>query len=92
MSRHYALFYTLALLIVANFTSASALAEIKTGDVLIQSIPCYVCSLIEIEEQSPYSHAGVAIVQDESISVLESWTQVRKVSLSDFLKVRKRAT
>ena len=63
-----------------------------TGDVLLQSVPCYVCSMIEIEEGMPYSHSGVVVKSDNETSVLESWNNVQKVALSDHLKLRRTRT
>lgn len=69
-----------------------ARAEIKTGDILLESLPCFMCSLIELEEESAYSHAGIAIVEGNRISVLESWQKVERVSLDRFLQKRKKKT
>lgn len=63
--------------------------DLKTGDVLLQSVPCYICSLIELEEGAPYSHAGVVDKQGETIFVLQAWQRVQALSLSDSLSQRK---
>jgi len=63
--------------------------SLKSGDILLQSTPCYLCSLIEAEEHSPYSHLGVVVVGPSGVSVLEAWQNVEQVSLGDFLKTRK---
>lgn len=65
---------------------------LKTGDILLQSVPCYLCSLIEIEENTPYSHLGIAIVEENRISILESWQKVERISLDEFLAKRKKGT
>jgi hypothetical protein len=68
-------------------------SELRNGDVLVQSVPCYVCSLIEIEEGAPYSHSGVVVVRrDGKASVLEAWGSVSESPLNDFLKKRKKDT
>jgi len=63
--------------------------SLKSGDILLQSTECYLCSLIEAEENSPYSHLGVVVVEPSGVSVLEAWQNVERVSLDDFLKTRK---
>lgn len=66
--------------------------NLKTGDVLLQSVPCYVCALIELEEGSPYSHVGVVLREQNKVSVLESWSKVEKLSLATHLSYRKKNT
>ena len=58
----------------------------------MQSVPCYLCSMIEIEEGLPYSHSGVVVKTDQQTNVLESWNNVQKLSLQDHLKLRKKNT
>jgi hypothetical protein len=67
--------------------------DLKSGDVILQSQACFVCQLIEEEENSPYSHIGVIVTptQGEPL-VLESWGYVTNTPLSEFLARRKRNT
>lgn len=52
-----------------------------------------MCTLIEVEEGLPYSHAGV-LSKDERGNwiVLESWNRVQSVPLSEFLSHRRVGT
>ena len=78
------------ILISFLFSNAQAFSEsdLKAGDLLLQSIPCYVCSLIEIEEGQPYSHIGVVLTKNKKISVLQSWQKVQALTLKDSLALR----
>ena len=76
-------------------TSASALqtTDLKSGDVILQSSPCFVCQLIEEEEHSAYSHMGVVVQQPSGEpQVLEAWGYVQNTPLSLFLSKRKRGS
>lgn len=64
----------------------------KTGDIILQSNACHLCSLIEAEEKSSYSHMGVLVLHQGKWSVLESWGKVRISSLNEFLLRRKKDT
>ncbi|RYZ65920.1 MAG: hypothetical protein EOP09_13510 [Proteobacteria bacterium] len=66
--------------------------ELETGDVLLMSIPCYVCSLIELEEGTPYSHSAVVVREQSSWSVYEAWGVVKKTPLAEFLSRRRKNT
>lgn len=66
----------------ANFANK---LNLKTGDILLQPLHCWLCSLIEAQEESIYSHIGIVLKEKESISVLEAWGSVRKVNLKEFL-------
>lgn len=62
---------------------------LKAGDILLQSNACYLCSMIEAEEHSPYSHLGVLVNEHGTYQVLEAWGKVRKTSLNEFLQRRR---
>ena len=67
--------------------------ELKTGDVLLQSLPCSICRLIEVEEGAPYSHVGVVYVDEQrNASVIESLSEVERIPLPEFIKKRKTNT
>jgi hypothetical protein len=70
-------------------TRAFTAADLKSGDVLLQSIPCYVCSMIEIEEGAPYSHMGVVLKTSAGISLLQAWGKVQALPLAESLAIRK---
>lgn len=59
--------------------------ELKTGDVLLQPLHCWVCSLIEAETHSPYSHMGIVIKEGSETFVLEAWQEVKLSTLDEFL-------
>ncbi|MBS1959022.1 MAG: hypothetical protein JST80_06080 [Bdellovibrionales bacterium] len=79
-----------ALLLLAPLAQAVTL---KPGDVVLISQPCFMCSLIEIEEGLPYSHGGV-IVRDQvgHIWVLEALNQIGRIPLETFLAHRRKGT
>ena len=64
--------------------------ELKTGDILLQPLNCWSCSLIEAQEESIYSHMGVYFKLDDSEFVLEAAQTVRFTPLSEFLKKTER--
>jgi hypothetical protein len=67
--------------------------DLKNGDVILQSQACFVCQLIEEEENSPYSHIGVIVTPEwGEPMVLESWGYVTNTPLSEFIARRKRNT
>jgi hypothetical protein len=60
---------------------------LQTGDVLLQPLHCYLCDLIEAEEDSIYSHVGIVVFdQKDQILVAEAYgSMVRLVTLDQFL-------
>jgi len=84
-------------IILLFLLSQTALAmnpsELKSGDLILQSNPCFVCQLIESEENSLYSHIGVVITPDQGEpQVLEAWGITQNTPLSVFLSRRKKST
>jgi hypothetical protein len=67
-----------------------AAVELKTGDILLQSLPCFMCSIIEIEEGAPYSHAGIYL--KEGNEVIQAWGDVTVTPLDEFIHMRKSGT
>lgn len=57
--------------------------ELKVGDILLQPLDCWSCSLIEDEEQSIYSHMGIVLSVDP-VMVADSLGKVRVQSLKAF--------
>jgi len=74
---------SLALLILSYSTLASAV-QLKVGDVLLQPLKCWACSLIEAEEETIYSHIGVVLAVGPEVIVAESFGKVRKLTLVEF--------
>lgn len=75
--------YLLSLIISFLSLGAHAL-ELKVGDVLLQPLHCYNCSLIEQQEKTIYSHIGVVIQTTPEVMVAEAFMKVRKVTLAEF--------
>jgi hypothetical protein len=58
---------------------------LRPGDVILQPMRCYLCRMIEIHEQSDFSHIGVVIEVGSETWVGESLGAVRMVKLAEFL-------
>ena len=67
---------------------------LRPGDVLLQSLPCYVCSLIESEEGLPYSHSSVVLEvrANGDVSVAQALDGVEEIPLARFIAYRKVGT
>lgn len=57
-------------------------ADLRTGDILLVPLNCYLCTLIEREENSPFSHSGVYLSNG---TVLESLHGTSATELQTFL-------
>ncbi|MBI2520873.1 MAG: hypothetical protein HYV97_10665 [Bdellovibrio sp.] len=44
--------------------------EVRTGDVILISLNCSLCPLIENETDSPYSHSGIVVQKDAGVIVV----------------------
>jgi hypothetical protein len=58
--------------------------ELKVGDVILQPLKCWACSLIEAEEETIYSHVGVVVATSPEVMVAEAFSKVRKLSLNEY--------
>lgn len=58
-------------------------SELKTGDLLLQPLNCWLCNLIEAETNSNYSHIGIVSNKNE-VEVLEAWGKVVATPLKKF--------
>ncbi len=80
----------LALLILFSLLNNSAFAlssrDLMTGDLLLQSLPCSLCALIEAEESSLYSHVGVMGTLFPGPQVFQAHGRVHRTSLGSFLR------
>ncbi len=72
-------------LLFISFSSFS----LEIGDVILQPLHCRICSVIENETQSIYSHIGV-VIKKNPILVAEAFQEVRVVSLQEFLSKTQR--
>jgi hypothetical protein len=60
--------------------------QIQSGDVILQPMDCWACGLIEAEEETIYSHIGIAFRVGDKIEVAEAFGKVRKITLDEFNK------
>ena len=60
--------------------------KLQTGDLLLQPMHCWACGLIEAEEETIYSHIGMAFVADNEVYVAEAFGKVHKIPFSEFNK------
>jgi hypothetical protein len=74
----------LSLLITLNSTPALAAPDLAPGDVLLQPLQCWSCSLIEEEESSIYSHVGIVLSVHPTVQVAEALGKVRALPLAEF--------
>lgn len=85
--------FKLALCLFLFFTSTghaeihAKLDEIEVGDVILISLNCYICQVIENETSSPYSHSAIVIAIDQQkIWVAQALGTVHELPLADFIK------
>lgn len=81
------LIWPLTLLILLSPTLKAL--ELKTGDVILLPLRCYLCSLIESETNSPYSHSGV-VYRNEAGELFfwQSLKNVHQLPLAEILKFK----
>ena len=59
--------------------------DIKVGDIVLQPLHCWTCSLIEAQTQSEYSHIGVVVeISNDQVWVAEAYQKVQVLSLAEF--------
>jgi hypothetical protein len=66
------------------FCFSAQATSLRVGDVLLQPLDCWACSLIEAEERTIYSHMGVVIQTTPQVMVAEAYGRVRQVDLEEF--------
>ena len=71
--------------LLASFAVMPAFAQLRSGDVILISLPCHLCSAIETEEGAPYSHLGLVLIENGATTVLEAYERVEQTPLADFL-------
>ena len=68
------------------FSSLSIATDLRSGDLIFLSLPCYTCRVIEQETQSQYSHVGVVLISPQGQTfVAEAWGKVKFTPLKDYL-------
>ncbi|MAX65547.1 MAG: YiiX/YebB-like N1pC/P60 family cysteine hydrolase [Bacteriovoracaceae bacterium] len=68
-----------------SLSAIASIKDLKTGDILLQPLDCWVCSLIKLEENSKYAHIGVLVEKGKQKFVLEAIGEVRLTPIMDFL-------
>jgi hypothetical protein len=60
--------------------------KLQTGDLILLSLNCRVCQLIELEEGLPFSHMALVVKENYQIKLLEAWgvEGIRKKSIQEF--------
>jgi len=87
MTRWLAFFGILACMVCSlpdAFGESISPQALRPGDVLLQPLNCWACTLIEEEEKTRFSHIGVVIATTPEVRVAEAYGKVRAVSLSSF--------
>lgn len=74
----------LLLILTLFFSAFKASAEIRPGDLILISLNCYSCPIIESETNSPYSHSGLLVQENGDWFVLEALAKVQKTPLAKF--------
>ncbi len=88
----------LILAFILLFTSAHSRsrfigkADLKTGDVILVTLPCQICSVIEAEEKAPFSHMGLVARDQGEVFVLDAYDRVRRSPLHTFLDMTKKGS
>ncbi|WP_408095386.1 YiiX/YebB-like N1pC/P60 family cysteine hydrolase [Peredibacter sp. HCB2-198] len=73
----------LALILTIPFSSWAI--DLKVGDILLQPLNCWTCSLIEAQEGSIYSHMAVVVQTTPEVKVVEALGAVRVSTLAEFM-------
>ena len=73
------------ILALALISSSVCAKHHKKGDILLQPLHCWSCSLIEAQTKSIYSHIGVVIDDSQEVLVAEAFITVRKQTLKEFM-------
>jgi len=84
--------WSVASLFLMLFMAKAQALSLKSGDILLQSVPCYLCAAVEDEERSPYSHMGILVSDHGQWNVLEAWDQVQETPLDQFISRRRNDT
>lgn len=60
--------------------------DLRSGDILLQPLNCWSCSLIEAQEKTIYSHIGVYLELESGSFVLEALGRVKLTPMNEFLQ------
>lgn len=83
------LFFVFSLNLFAQGGTDQKILEIRTGDVILISLNCSICPLIENETNSPFSHSALVLKKDDaSIYVAQALgPKVHFIPLAKFLNM-----
>lgn len=84
----------LALFTLISFNlKAMSLSDLQSGDVLLLSLNCIECRMIESETESPFSHSGVVVIdQFNRVRVAQALTTVHDIPFEKFTSNMTRGT
>ena len=75
----------LMLSIQVTFSPRAFAIDLRPGDILLQPLSCWACSLIEGQEKTIYSHMAI-VVKTNPVLVGEAWQGVTATPLTEFLQ------
>lgn len=75
---------TLFLVLFTLNSHVQSSPALRPGDILLQPLGCWTCSLIEAEEETIYSHIGVVLSVEPEILIGEAFGSVRKIGFTEF--------
>lgn len=59
--------------VFAQSSTSIPWSKLQTGDLIMMSLQCRLCQLIELEEGLPFSHMALVVKNQQKISLVESW-------------------
>ena len=82
---------TLFIITILSFFGLKSFAfdrtNLQTGDVLLISLNCYECRMIESETDSAFSHSGVVVIDENNrVRIAQSLGRLDHFSIDDFKK------
>jgi len=78
----------LSLFALLSFNSfALTVNDLQVGDVVLLSLNCMECRVIESETNSLFSHSGIVVIdQDKKVTIAQSLGSVALYSFADFTR------
>ena len=78
----------ISLFVLLSFNSfALTVNDLQTGDVVLLSLNCMECRVIESETNSLFSHSGIVVIdQDKKVTIAQSLGSVALYSFADFTR------
>lgn len=77
--------WLLGLIFISLWGNAKAF-EWSEGDVILISLPCYLCRVIELETGGPFSHGGI-VLDAKKKSVAQALDRVEELPLEKFFNL-----